>query len=1214
MPDTPTDRPRWRRRLAIAVAVVVLLLGAAVAALPLLIDSNAVRRVVEREISALAGGDVRYDSLAVHLFPQPRAAIRGVSVRVPGLVDGRAAELDVSLSLLPLLAGNVRPTAIRIEQPAFEVRIEPGGGGAGDPFAVYRESVGPVVDALARDARGMTIEIVGGTLDVAYAGRRLVSLSDLAAQADVSAEAIDASVSSAADLWRAAQGRLTISPGSLAASAKLQVTGLQAGGMLDAMQSESAFVLRPGPLDASVDAQTDGHSTVRATLTTAAPQITLARGARTLDLGAVRLAAEVGHDGQALALTLRGLQLGNLLPQATGSFRVQPDGAAPALELQIPAVDLARLRAAALTLADDLDAVRTAAAIVTAGTARALTVSAAGSDFAALADVRAFRAEAQLEAAGVAVPAARIAVTKGAGRLAFAEGALRASELTGETGKSRFNAGGLVLEFLPAVSLRSLDAAVDADLAEVLAITRHVLGRAGEAALADIESLQGRASGRFAYEARRSGPHFAVEVAKLAATGRYRGVPFPLEVSQGEVSYAGDRLRVRRLAGSVGGSHLQAGGEAELVFGAEPAVRSARAAFSLVLDELYPWLASLERLQPALKDLKSVTGTATVQLMRLSGPFADPAALDFEAVVQPQQLRASLTELPAPLTLAGGEANVTPRALRLNGLQALLLDARVTASGTVQDYASSDRRIDLALANGSAGQQALDWVRARWQVPPKAMPRAPLSLAGGRLQWPADAPGSLAAQGTVGLAEKVDAEFDLTWRPGDLDLRRLSLKDADSDATIALKWAAARADLAFRGTLDNRTVERLLAPPPEVQGSLRGDFRASIDLRAPRRSTATGSLEGEGLDVFERWDLPVLIDRVRVEVAGDAVRIRDTVLRVAGERLAVSGSVERKPETFAIDAQVSAERVDVARLVGGFRGDRRPTGAAWDLPVEGRVAIAAKAVVYDERVFQPVVATVSLAPNRVVAEVTDARHCGVALTLKADLAPRSAALTGRGHARDQGVEQATECLTRENHALTGRFDLDLELAASGAHEALLRTARGRLRFVARDGRIQRAPAITRILFLNNVAALLRTGPKELMAGGLEYREVATTWTLEGTRVRVESATFDSPSLGMAGSGEVELTTRTLAIHGLVAPFANINAVARSIPILGPIFNTRLVGIPVSVTGDWRDPIVVPLGPEAVGQSLVNLMGATFKAPIDLLDPFLGTRRSSEPRP
>jgi AsmA-like C-terminal region len=1207
-----TDRPRWGRRIVIAVAVVALLLGAAVAALPLLVDSNAVRRVVEREISALAGGEVRYDSLAVRFFPHPRAAVRGVTVRVPGAVDGRAAALDIGLALLPLLAGNVRPTAIRIEQPAFEVRIEPGGGGAGDPFAVYRESMGPIVDTLARDARGMTIEIVDGRLDVVYAGRRLASLSGLAAQAEVSGDAIDASVSAVADLWRAAQGRLTIVPGSLAGSAKLQVTGLQAAGLLDGMQSEGALAVRPAPLDASLDAETDGRSTARATLTAALPQLALVRGARTLELGAVRVAADVARDAQALTLSLRSFQLGELVPQATGSLRAKPDGTAPAAALQVPALDLARLRTAALALAGDVDAVRTAAATVTAGTARALTVSTAGSDFAALGELRALRAEAQLEAAAIAVPAAGIAVRKGAGRLALAEGELRGTELNGEIGRSRFNAGALVLGFLPAVALRSLDAAVDADLADVLVITRRVLGRTGEAALADVESLQGRTAGRFAYETRRGGPHVAVEVARLAATGRYRGIPFPLAVSQGAVSYAGDRLRLRGLAGSVGGSHLQ-GGEVELALGAEPTVRAAGAGLVLVLDELYPWLASLEPLQPALKALKSLTGTATVRLVRMSGPLADPAALDFEAAVQPQQLRASLTELPAPLTVAAGEANVTPRALRLDGLQASLLDARVTVSGTVQNYASPDRRIDLALGNGAAGQQALDWVRTRWEVPAKAMPRAPFTLAGGRLQWPADAPGSVAAQGTVGLAEKVDAEFDLTWRPDDLDLRRLSLKDADSDATIALKWAPARADIAFRGTLDNRTVERLLAPPPEVQGSLRGDFRASIDLRAPRQSTATGTLEGEGLDVLERWGVPVLIDRVRLEVAGDAVQIRDTVLRLAGERFAVSGSVERKPETFVIDAKVTAERLDAGRLLG-FRGDRRPTGATWDLPVEGKVAIAAKAVVYDERVFQPVVGTVTLAPNRAVAEVTDARLCGVALSLTATATPGKLALDGRGQARNQDLTQAAECLARENIALTGRFDLDLELAASGAPDALLRATRGSLRVVAREGRIQNAPGITRILFLNNVATLLQHGPEELMRGGLEYRQIALTGTIEGTRLLVERVTLDSPALGIAGSGELDAEKRTIAMHGLVAPFANINAVARRIPILGPLFNTRLVGIPVSVSGDWRDPTVVPLGPEAVGQSLVNLMSATFRAPIELLDPFLGARRSSEPRP
>ena len=50
---------------------------------------------------------------------------------------------------------------------------------------------------------------------------------------------------------------------------------------------------------------------------------------------------------------------------------------------------------------------------------------------------------------------------------------------------------------------------------------------------------------------------------------------------------------------------------------------------------------------------------------------------------------------------------------------------------------------------------------------------------------------------------------------------------------------------------------------------------------------------------------------------------------------------------------------------------------------------------------------------------------------------------------------------------------------------------------------------------------------------------------------------------------------------------------------------RVVGIPLSVTGDLRDPQVVPLGPAAIGDTLVNLMGAVVKTPVDLLDPFVG---------
>ena len=96
------------------------------------------------------------------------------------------------------------------------VGVEPG---AGDPFAAYRESLGPIVDALARNAQGMSLDIIGGWLVVVDDGRRVVSLSDLAAQATVARDAIDVRVSSTAGPGERGRGPSAIAPGSLAGSA-----------------------------------------------------------------------------------------------------------------------------------------------------------------------------------------------------------------------------------------------------------------------------------------------------------------------------------------------------------------------------------------------------------------------------------------------------------------------------------------------------------------------------------------------------------------------------------------------------------------------------------------------------------------------------------------------------------------------------------------------------------------------------------------------------------------------------------------------------------------------------------------------------------------------------------------------------------------------------------------------------------------------------------
>ena len=189
----------------------------------------------------------------------------------------------------------------------------------------------------------------------------------------------------AADLWRAAEARLRLAPGSLAGSATLEVKGLEARGLLEAVGADGALAVRPGAVDGRLEAQADAQGAMRATLDASSPELVLVRGARQLAVGAARVAAEVARDPKTLTVSLRRLELGDVVPGATGTLRANADGTAPALALELSGLDLARLREGALRLAGDVEGVRAVADVVRAGTLRSLTIAGAGSTFAALA-------------------------------------------------------------------------------------------------------------------------------------------------------------------------------------------------------------------------------------------------------------------------------------------------------------------------------------------------------------------------------------------------------------------------------------------------------------------------------------------------------------------------------------------------------------------------------------------------------------------------------------------------------------------------------------------------------------------------------------------------------------------------------------------------------------------------------------------------------------
>jgi uncharacterized protein YhdP len=257
--------------------------------------------------------------------------------------------------------------------------------------------------------------------------------------------------------------------------------------------------------------------------------------------------------------------------------------------------------------------------------------------------------------------------------------------------------------------------------------------------------------------------------------------------------------------------------------------------------------------------------------------------------------------------------------------------------------------------------------------------------------------------------------------------------------------------------------------------------------------------------------------------------------------------------------------------------------------------------------FSSVAGTVDLADDRIEVQVQQARLCGLHVqsksTLERDLISTSAQFTARG----QQVSESVPCLTEQRVALSGAFDLDASLHAVGDLTAPIRTLTGSVQFNARNGRIFKLGLLGNILAMKSVTGLLRRGLAPLDTAGFDYRKLKVEGRLQAPQFAVETLALDSDALGVAGGGTIDIDTREANLTLLVAPFSNLDRLVRAAPIVGYVVGGSLTSVPLKVSGDIRDPNLIPLAPQALSEELAGLFTRALNLPARLLTVPAGQR-------
>jgi hypothetical protein len=669
-----------------------------------------------------------------------------------------------------------------------------------------------------------------------------------------------------------------------------------------------------------------------------------------------------------------------------------------------------------------------------------------------------------------------------------------------------------------------------------------------------------------------------------------KALPVPVSVTSGSMRAGRSRVVLHDLAGSLGDSTF-GNLDAQIDLGKTPRLSSAAGRASVQLGEWFPWLKQ----KLPLEEVASVSGRADLELKALALRFDRPAQADYDVIVTPRKVSVVVKALPDTVLLQEGLVRAGPKQVTVENVAAAMLDARTRVSG---GFNIKDSAVEVALAEGAAGEKVVRWALEQAAVPPRLEPKTPLRFAARRIAW---APkGALEADARVQFPNGPELALNLTSREKLLELKRVAIKDARSDALLTARLAGERIEASFSGTLHGASIAAMLKSTPSDSGVARGDFRVTMDRGQPQNSIGQGRLQIEALDLTWLAGRKVLIERVSLSAEGDDVRVVQGRFAVEDQQFELRGEGRRTAQGPVIQARLDSPGIVLERLLPppAEKPASKEKSQLWPLPVTGRIEMRAGFVQFQRHRIEPFDGSLALEARRARLEVKEARTCGVSFPMELEAVPDDLAAWLHLSMRDEPLADAIGCLTGGTVAMTGKADLRAELQTRGRRPDLVRNLTGTAQAEVRDGRVKKFALIGNILAFRGIASL-----EDMEKGeGFPYRRMTAKGHFADGQFRLEEGFFDSSAARLAASGHVDLLGANSHLSVLIAPLTTVERVVGAIPLIGDVFGGTMVALPVAVNGDIRNPLIVPLGPRAITDQLLGIFERTLKLPGKLVVP------------
>jgi hypothetical protein len=975
---------RFLRGCAIVFSALVVAVIGVVLSAPLWIDEAAVKNEIAGQVSRATGDSVELDRLQLHYLPLPGVVISRIKYSMPGMAEIQAHSAAVSLDLWALLSGRVQPRDVNLSGARITVRLPVSGPGTepvSEPLSVEIADLrlGQLVGQITAAMPNLRVMIEDARVEVLIGERPPLLLQEMRARASISAGNIDVELACSSNLWEKLALAFTLSGADLGGAGRLDVVGLQTSGLNSLLGLASDSPIAEATIIGRIDWRMRGLSNLSADLIASAPQVTLLRGTNWHAFAGVAIAAGFQSKGRALEASLQRLYLRSPHLMLSGKL-VRSENGVYALEGDALGVDLDELLAAARDIAPEIPWIAQPPFAIRGGTIAALRIGSHADAPSELLRPDRLQLEAALEGVGIDFARKGIRIRDVGGRFSFERGELRVHSLTARLGQTVLRNARLAIDLLAESVTLSAEAELVVDLSESLILARQMLPAAEfRSRLDDLQQIEGRTVVRLALEGSLKAPLVRVDVPEMNLVARHRAVPLPIRVSKGQAGYTGDAVSLRAVDGHIGESSFTG---LDASFNLQPpyrfSVRHERAALSSA--ELFGWAAALPELGKTLGPVKRVSGTIELSGSQAQGSLQKPEDLRFRIIATPRGLMVHAPDIGPELKLDGGIVALSRLEVDIKGVGVSFMDAALSVSAHAADYRKRITDLDVT-ANGKVGAEALAWIYQATQTPRALQARAPIDVAA--IVLTLRGVDEVSYKGRFRIADGPVVGVEGRRAGNTLAIGKVTVKDADSDASFDGELADGNAQFRFKGRLSGKTLLHAFVEPAFTKGELRGDLAVKVDLARIEDATAQGHLEGSAISAAQGLPIPIEVEKFALEADNGKVLIRQADVSSGESRIALTGTIERRDNKFVVDADLRSDRIVVPKFTMATETADKERPDAFDLsklPVEGRVGVKIQKLEFGSIEISPLIASATLADAKVDLRITNAAVCGISLS------------------------------------------------------------------------------------------------------------------------------------------------------------------------------------------------------------------------------------------